>query len=131
MNRRQPWHEGHAEAGSSHLLKRRKVAHDDPEDGFHDSRNGVPVSNDQYTIAWICALPIEMTAARTMLDDTHKDLHRHTNDTNTYTLGGIQGHNIVIACLPIGQYGTNNAANVLTNLNRTFGDPYLHRGRCK
>ncbi|KAI8710680.1 NACHT domain-containing protein [Fusarium sp. LHS14.1] len=120
MNRRQPWHEGHAEAGSSHLPKRPKVAHDDPEDGFHDSRNGVPVSNDQYTIAWICALPIEMAAARAMLDDIHKDLPRLTNDTNTYMLGGIQGHNIVIACLPINQYGTNNAANVLTNLNRTF-----------
>jgi nucleoside phosphorylase len=55
-----------------------------------------------------------------MLDDIHEDLPRHTNDTNTYTLGGIQGHNIVIASLPIGQYGTNNAASVLTHLIRTF-----------
>ncbi|KAM6513749.1 hypothetical protein FALCPG4_014969 [Fusarium falciforme] len=120
MNGRQPWREGHAEASSSHPPKRRRIAHDDPEDGFHDSRNRSPASNDQYTIAWICALPIEMTAARAMLDDIHEDLPRHTNDTNTYTLGGIQGHNIVIACLPIGQYGTNNAASVLTHLIRTF-----------
>ncbi|KAJ4131383.1 hypothetical protein NW754_007759 [Fusarium falciforme] len=61
-----------------------------------------------------------MAAARAMLDDIHEDLPRHTNDPNTYTLGGIQGHNIVIACLPIGQYGTNNAASVLTHLIRTF-----------
>ncbi|RSL40077.1 hypothetical protein CEP54_016197 [Fusarium duplospermum] len=120
MNGRQPWREGHAEASSSHPPKRRRIAHDDPADGFHDSRNRSPASNDQYTIAWICAVPIEMTAARAMLDDIHEDLPRHTNDTNTYTLGGIQGHNIVIACLPIGQYGTNNAASVLTHLIRTF-----------
>ncbi|KAL3584819.1 hypothetical protein FPOAC2_14600 [Fusarium poae] len=120
MNGRRPWHEGHATASSSHPPKRRKTAHDDPEDGVYDSRNGSPASNNQYTIAWICALPIEMAAARAMLDDIHEDLPRHTNDTNTYTLGGIQGHNIVIACLPIGQYGTNNAASVLTHLIRTF-----------
>ncbi|KAH7115650.1 hypothetical protein EDB81DRAFT_953098 [Dactylonectria macrodidyma] len=88
-----------------------------PED---DLGNGSPASHDQYTIAWICALPIEMAAARAMLDDVHQDLPRHTNDTNTYTLGNVQRHNVVVACLPTAQYGTNNAANVLTHLIRTF-----------
>ncbi|KAK1967658.1 purine and uridine phosphorylase [Colletotrichum sublineola] len=32
----------------------------------------------------------------------------------------IKGHNVVIACLPEGEYGTNNAANVMANLNRSF-----------
>lgn len=86
----------------------------------HDLRSGSPASHDQYTIAWICALPIEMAAARAMLDDVHQDLPRHTNDTNTYTLGNIERHNVVVACLPTAQYGTNNAANVLTHLIRTF-----------
>ncbi|CAH0024545.1 unnamed protein product [Clonostachys rhizophaga] len=93
-----------------------------------DLRSGSHASHDQYTIAWICALPIEMAAARAMLDDVHQDLPRHTNDTNTYTLGNIQRHNVVVACLPTAQYGTNNAANygtnnaanVLTHLIRTF-----------
>ncbi|KAI8711063.1 PNP-UDP-1 domain-containing protein [Fusarium sp. LHS14.1] len=85
-----------------------------------DLGNGLPASHDQYTIAWICALPIEMAAARAMLDDVHQDLPRHTNDTNTYTLGSVQRHNVVVACLPTAQYGTNNAANVLTHLIRTF-----------
>ncbi|KAK7402473.1 hypothetical protein QQX98_011774 [Neonectria punicea] len=61
-----------------------------------------------------------MAAARAMLDDIHEDLPQHTNDTNTYTLGSVQRHNIVVACLPTAQYGTNNAANVLTHLIRTF-----------
>ena len=55
-----------------------------------------------------------------MLDEIHGDLPGQTNDNNTYTLGSIERHNIVIACLPTAQYGTINAANVLTNLLRTF-----------
>ncbi|KAH7126218.1 ankyrin repeat-containing domain protein [Dactylonectria estremocensis] len=58
-----------------------------------------------------------MAAARAMLDEVHEDLPRHRNDSNTYTLGSIEHHNIVIACLPTAQYGTNNAANVLTHLS--------------
>ncbi|KAH6960015.1 hypothetical protein BKA56DRAFT_445506, partial [Ilyonectria sp. MPI-CAGE-AT-0026] len=76
-------------------------------------------SYDDYTIVWICALHLEMAAARAMLDETHEDLPRYANDSNTYTLGSIKKH-IVIACLPTAQYGTNNAANVLTHLIRTF-----------
>ncbi|KAH8659477.1 hypothetical protein BGZ61DRAFT_523576 [Ilyonectria robusta] len=90
------------------------------QNGVHESRNGSLTSHDQYTIAWICALHIEMAAARAMLDEVHQDLPRHRNDSNTYTLGSIEYHNIVIACLPTAQYGTNNAANVLTHLVRTF-----------
>lgn len=71
-------------------------------------------------MAWICALPIEMAAARAMLDETHETLPTDADDTNTYVLGRIVKHNIVIACLPATQYGTNNAANVATNLTRTF-----------
>lgn len=61
-----------------------------------------------------------MAAARATLDEVHEDLPKHRNDTNTYTLGNIEHHNIVIACLPTAQYGTNNAAIVLTHLVRTF-----------
>ncbi|GFF44915.1 hypothetical protein IFM58399_07413 [Aspergillus lentulus] len=76
--------------------------------------------HDQYTIAWICALYIEMAAARAMLDEVHEALPRHVEDSNAYVLGSIKQHNLVIACLPAAQYGTNNAANVMTNMNRTF-----------
>ncbi|KAK6540060.1 hypothetical protein TWF694_008890 [Orbilia ellipsospora] len=77
-------------------------------------------SRDRYVVAWICALAIEMAAARAMLDEVHKGFAVSENDSNTYILGRIGCHNIVIACLPYTLYGTNNAANVLTNLLRTF-----------
>jgi nucleoside phosphorylase len=65
-------------------------------------------------------LHFETSAALAVLDEIHGELPRRPNDSNTYTLGNIKNHNIVIACLPQGQYGNNNATNVLTNLTRTF-----------
>ncbi|KAJ5281262.1 hypothetical protein N7478_006634 [Penicillium angulare] len=61
-----------------------------------------------------------MAAAQAMLDEVHDVPPRATNDTNSYVLGRIKGHNIVIACLPSGYYGTINAATVAANLSRTF-----------
>lgn len=61
-----------------------------------------------------------MAAAQAMLDEFHEALPTHADDRNTYVLGDINRHNVVIACLPEGQYGTNNAAIVMTNMKRTF-----------
>ncbi|KAK9847924.1 hypothetical protein MYU51_017389 [Penicillium brevicompactum] len=94
-----------------HLSKRPKTSH-------HD---GLPAPrHERYTIAWICALYIEMAAAQAMLDESHEILPTHADDRNTYVLGDIYRHNVVIACLPDGQYGTNNAAILMTNMKRTF-----------
>ncbi|KAH7158309.1 Pfs, NACHT and ankyrin domain protein [Fusarium sp. MPI-SDFR-AT-0072] len=68
----------------------------------------------------ISALYIELAAACAMLDEVHEDLPSYSNDTNAYTLSSIERHNIVITCLPVAQYGANNAANALTYLVRTF-----------
>jgi hypothetical protein len=54
--------------------------------------------HDNYTIGWICALPTELTAAKAMLDEKHTSLPQHPLDRNSYTLGRIASHNIVIAC---------------------------------
>ncbi|KAM0347678.1 hypothetical protein ACHAPU_004692 [Fusarium lateritium] len=97
----------------THHAKRRRF---DPE-WFE---GGTP--HHRYTVAWICALHIEMAAARAMLDEEHIDRPRQGNDTNSYVLGSISNHNIVIACLPTNHYGTNNAASVLSNMKRTFPD---------
>ncbi|KAF5603864.1 G beta WD-40 repeats containing protein [Fusarium pseudocircinatum] len=62
-----------------------------------------------------------MAAARGMLDLIHPDLfHQDPDDHNSYILGEINGHKIVIACLPAGNYGTNSAATVAKDLLRTF-----------
>lgn len=73
-----------------------------------------------YTIAWICALPIEAAAAMTMMDQRHAKLPQPASDHNVYTLGEIFGHNIVLATLPSGSYGTVSAAVVVSQLLSTF-----------
>ncbi|KAH8656467.1 hypothetical protein BGZ61DRAFT_311573, partial [Ilyonectria robusta] len=125
MDRKRLLHDDHAETSSSYPTKRQRTLTNDLGNTIHEPQNRSP-SHDDYTIAWICALHIEMAAARAMLDEIHEDLPRYANDSNTYMLGSIKQHNIVIACLPTAQYGTNNAANVLTHLIRTF--PSIHLG---
>lgn len=71
-------------------------------------------------MGWICALPLEMAAAKAMLDETHTRLSQPSTDHNAYTLGEICGHNVVIACLPSGVYGTTSAATVLSQMISTF-----------
>lgn len=73
-----------------------------------------------YTIAWICALSIEMSAALAMLDNIHQPLNTHDGDNNTYILGSIKQHNVVIVGLPAGLYGTTSATIAVANLKRTF-----------
>lgn len=105
--------------------KRRMTLSGDLEHRAHKSQKISPACYERYTVAWICALPKEMIAARAVLDDVHEPLPRQKNDTNSYVLGSIGCHNITIACLPTNEYGTNNAVNVLTNLTRTFTSIYL------
>src|ERR1700760_573348 len=76
------------------------------------------LSHNDYTVGWICALPIELAAAQAMLDDT--DLPQPSDDANTYTLGRIGDHNVVLACLPAGHTGTNSAAAVAMQMKSTF-----------
>ncbi|KAK4071018.1 uncharacterized protein Triagg1_6385 [Trichoderma aggressivum f. europaeum] len=80
----------------------------------------VKLQNESYTIAWICALSIEMAAANAMLDGIHPSLPSNAKDSDSYILGNIGRHNIVLACLPANHYGTNSAAVVANNLIRTF-----------
>ena len=75
---------------------------------------------EDYTVGWVCALPIELAAATIMLDEEHEDFPQHNNDSNLYTLGRISEHNIVIACLPAGQTGTNSAASVANRMKSKF-----------
>ncbi|CAH0017229.1 unnamed protein product [Clonostachys rhizophaga] len=57
-----------------------------------------------YTVGWICALPIEFDAAQAFLDDEHEgSLSVAQRDNNSYALGRIGRHNVVIAVLPDGE----------------------------
>lgn len=79
---------------------------------------------DEYTVGWVCALPKEQTAAIAMLDEQHAAVQKPPNDPNSYSLGSISSHkgnhNVVIACLPMGQTGNYSAATVATWMISTF-----------
>ncbi|KAL3491234.1 purine and uridine phosphorylase [Aspergillus germanicus] len=87
---------------------------------LHDEKITPKLTHHDYTVGWICALPKEQAAATVMLDELHEDLPIPAGDHNTYTLGSIGSHNVVIACLPKGQMGTNSAAAVATRIVNTF-----------
>jgi nucleoside phosphorylase len=59
-----------------------------------------------------------MAAARAMLDEIHPSIP--AVDNGIYVLGGISGHNIVVACLPAGVYGICSASLVATRMTFSF-----------
>jgi len=75
---------------------------------------------DDYEVGWICALPWELAASMTMLDEEHQILPRDPHDHNVYTLGSIGDHNVVMACLPVGKLGTASAATVVVQMRTRF-----------
>ncbi|KAK6860609.1 hypothetical protein PG995_004245 [Apiospora arundinis] len=77
------------------------------------------LSHADYTIAWICALHLELAASRAMLDEQHESLAANDGDHNAYVLGRIAKHNVVMVALPA-VYGKVNAAAVSTDLKRSF-----------
>lgn len=79
-------------------------------------------THGDYTVGWICALPkTELVAAGAMLDEEHPVLPAaDTQDTNSYLLGRIGTHNVVIACLPAETTGKVSAATVAKDMVRSF-----------
>src|SRR6266480_6236147 len=75
---------------------------------------------EHYTVGVVCALNKELLAVRSLFDSRHGDLKTPLQDTNHYALGRIGRHNVVAACLPSGEYGTNSAAIVASHMRRTF-----------
>ena len=78
------------------------------------------LSHQQYTIGWICALPVELAAGQSMLDAEHGIPPHNPHDQNTYTFGRIGKHNVVMACLPAGTTGIGPAAKVAMQMQQTF-----------
>ncbi|KAJ5781037.1 hypothetical protein N7457_006197 [Penicillium paradoxum] len=88
--------------------------------------NPTGLQHSDYTIAWVCALKLEMEAAQAMLDVIHEPLLTDADDTNTYVLGSIKGHNIVIGCLLSYYPSPGSTAVVIANMMRSF--PEIRRG---
>jgi nucleoside phosphorylase len=74
-----------------------------------------------YAVGWICAITREHVAAQLFLDEEHEGPeYLSPNDNNDYTLGKIGKHNVVIAVLPDGEYGTDSAACVARDMLHSF-----------
>jgi nucleoside phosphorylase len=86
-------------------------------------------SAEQYTVAWIAALSHERSAATAVLDERHRKptgFEQPSHDTNAYTWGKIGDHNVVIASLPAGEYGTTIAATTANSLRLSL--PHIRFG---
>jgi nucleoside phosphorylase len=76
-----------------------------------------PRSNRDYTVACICPMELELAPVQAMLDEVHADLPTR-RDQNSYVLGRMGEHNVVVAVMP--EIGNNSAARVATQLLNDF-----------
>ncbi|KAJ6041445.1 nucleoside phosphorylase domain-containing protein [Penicillium canescens] len=77
-------------------------------------------THEDYTVGWVCTRPLEYAVAEGMLDEQHSALPQVENDTNTYTLGGMQRHNVVLLCIPAGAMETGVANTAVSGMLRSF-----------
>ncbi|KAI1071370.1 hypothetical protein LB507_011681 [Fusarium sp. FIESC RH6] len=74
-----------------------------------------------YTVGWICAIPMEYDVAQTFLDEVYKGPHTISPyDSNQYVLGRIRKHYIVVAAMLDTEYDLPSTASVVTNMLRSF-----------
>ncbi|WDK21587.1 hypothetical protein CGRA01v4_12877 [Colletotrichum graminicola] len=74
-----------------------------------------------YTIGWICAIPTDFAAARAFLDEQHPEPGAIAhNDNNTYALGAMGKHNVVIAVMPNTECRLAAAAVVARHMVHSF-----------
>src|SRR2546423_14210193 len=74
-------------------------------------------SRDDYTVAYLCPLGVELGAVEGMLDQIDESIPGNRNK-NGYTLGRIGVHNVAVAVMP--EIGNNRAAVVATQLLNDF-----------
>jgi len=75
------------------------------------------LTHDDYTVACICPMGVELAPIEAMLDEEHQSLPT-SRDKNSYTFGRMGAHNVVIAVMP--EIGNNSAAMVATQLLNDF-----------
>src|SRR5579862_1700691 len=83
------------------------------------SRN-LTLQHSDYTVAWICAVPLELEVSKLMFDKRHNSLPNAHDTVTVYELGSMGRHNVVMASLPTKQIGNQSAASVTEKLVRTF-----------
>ncbi|KAL6232292.1 hypothetical protein BDW75DRAFT_232903 [Aspergillus navahoensis] len=81
-----------------------------------------PKSRNDFTIAIICALPLEADAVEALFDDHYDRLGKYygkqRGDANAYINGRIGNHNVVLCYMP--GMGKRSAANVASSLQVSY-----------
>ncbi|KAE8399949.1 hypothetical protein BDV37DRAFT_297290 [Aspergillus pseudonomiae] len=78
-----------------------------------------PTDRRGFTVAIFCALPIEADAVVELFDEIYDHQYgKHFGDTNSYTVGRILTHNVVLCHMP--GMGKVNASNVASNLTSSY-----------
>lgn len=78
----------------------------------------IQLTHDDYTVAWLCALPIEIEAAENILDEMHLPPPQPEFDKNIYIFGSICGHNVVIGWPDT--MGSTATTIMATRVDQTF-----------
>ncbi|KAK6522105.1 hypothetical protein TWF281_002672 [Arthrobotrys megalospora] len=77
------------------------------------------MKRDDFTVGWICAIGIELSAVLSVLDERYPTKPSvPATDANVYEYGKIGGHNVVMTCLP--HMGILQAGIVATRMRSTF-----------
>ncbi|KAK6344783.1 hypothetical protein TWF718_006739 [Orbilia javanica] len=81
-----------------------------------------PLTREDFTVGWICALDIELAAALAVLDEKipQPPFGKTEGDTNKYHFGRIKNRYIVVACLPAGCHGAATASVVAAYMMISF-----------
>jgi nucleoside phosphorylase len=81
-----------------------------------------PSSRDEFTIAIICALPLEAEPVEALFDETYDRLSafykKQSGDDNAYFNGRIRSHNVALCLMP--RMGKGNAASVAASLKISY-----------
>lgn len=79
-------------------------------------------ARDDYSVGWICALPVAVAAAKATLDriDDKPLQELDLGDDNNYILGTLHGHNVVVAYPKSNVSGETSLAAVATQLHASF-----------
>jgi hypothetical protein len=57
--------------------------------GFLNTMTLSTLSHNDYMLTWICTLPFEIAATKSMLDEIHSRLPQPPSDHNAHTLGRL------------------------------------------
>lgn len=84
--------------------------------------SNAPISPRDCLIGWICILQNEYYEAKKMFDQTYDTTHivRGRGDRNSYDVGRIGNHLVVMNCPACGAYGQIQASKIASDMRSTF-----------